>query len=62
MRIPIARCAHCHGLFELGQNENHCCPDCYPGFVLKEGETTPWKHIGWMDEGNLFVWQEDQLT
>ena len=51
MRIPIAECRHCSGLFVLehyAEGSNHC-PDCY---------MTPWRHIGWIDEGILLVWNE----
>lgn len=61
MRIPIARCAHCSGLFVLehyAEGSNHCS-DCYPNLVEKnDGGMTPWKHIGWIDEGILLVWNE----
>ena len=62
MRIPIAECRHCSGLFVLehyAEGSNHC-PDCYPSIKYKLGsqDMTPWRHIGWIDEGILLVWNE----
>ena len=63
MRIPIVVCGHCDRLFVLthySDGEDHC-PDCYPNLSTERGAETPWKHLGWCDEGNLFIWHELQV-
>ena len=59
MKVRIVECQHCGRPFSI--EYDNACPDCYPYYEsMGDGGETPWIHMYWIEEGNLFVWQEQE--